>query len=59
MGGLKGGFDMERGTGAVGGIAIWICSRVQRAKWERFEDIIMDKFEMKVLQTPCYAPPKK
>ena len=46
---------MERGTSAVGGMAIWICSRVQRAKWERFEDIIMDRFEMKILQTPCYA----
>ena len=32
MGGLKGGFDMERGTGAVGGMAIWICSQVPRAK---------------------------
>ena len=26
-----------------------------RAKWERFEDIIMNRFEMKILQTPCYA----
>lgn len=52
----RGGVDKERGTGAVGGMAIWICSRMQRAKWEKLEDIKMDRFEMKVLQTPCYAP---
>jgi hypothetical protein len=60
---VKGGVDKERGTGAVGGMAIWICSRTQKAKWEKLEDIKMDikmdRFKMKVLQTPCYAFPKK
>jgi hypothetical protein len=32
---------------------------MQRAKWEKLEDIKMDRFKMKVLQTPCYASPKK
>jgi len=40
-------------------MAMWIYSRMERAKQEKFEDIKMDRFGMKVLQTPCYAPPKK